>query len=559
MTGIVAGAGVLTGVALGWWGALVIAGIGFCAVATLRSRPVMAVCVVALLASLVGALRGGDNRAPSAPNLSFGPPDVALIVTAPVRTGQRQYFSVEPTAPGANGSSGAAARICVTAGAVPMVQLGDEVRLDGGLQMATDVAIAQRAAMLARACDAAMFAAWVEVVGSHPGPARSVAALRSDLGAVLGRAVPGDAGVLLRGLVTGDDAGFSSETEAAFVKTGTTHLTAVSGSNLALVAGIMATIGTATLGRHRLVWQVVTAGTVWGYALVSGSQPPAIRAAIVVSAALLAFRFGRRADFTTLILLAAGAMALFDPRQIESLGFRLSVAASLALAIVLPVVLTSERLSGVAAVVTATAAAQLATLPILLPIFGMVSLSSLPANLIAAPLVAIAMPLAALAGLAGLVWMPLAEVLAAPAAFLATVLIQVVSHLDSPGSYVSVGAPPTDVAALVALTVSLLVLVLGGDAWRGLSRRSPIIATPTSAPAPHRGEIDTSGYPGLLTYAAEAGSMGAGQLATPALSLAREDPFDAFAPHAKDAKDDPAREQHRHQVADDGQRRQAPL
>ena len=53
-------------------------------------------------------------------------------------------------------------------------------------------------------------------------------------------------------------------------------------------------------------------------------------------------------------------------------------------------------------VLTATVAAQLATLPVLLPAFGTVSLTSVPANIVAVPLVAIAMPLAALAAIAGL-------------------------------------------------------------------------------------------------------------------------------------------------------------
>ena len=68
----------------------------------------------------------------------------------------------------------------------------------------------------------------------------------------------------------------------------------------------------------------------------------------------------------TLVLLAAGAMALVDPGRVESLGFRLSVAASLALALVLPSLMARGWGSGLAVVVAATAAAQVATLPFLL-------------------------------------------------------------------------------------------------------------------------------------------------------------------------------------------------
>jgi competence protein ComEC len=226
-----------------------------------------------------------------------------------------------------------------------------------------------------------MFAETIRVVDSTSTVARMLADARARLGAVLRSAAPGDSGVLLTGLVTGDDAGFSPARERAFMQTGTTHLTAVSGSNLALVAGILATAGAMTVGRYRLVWQALTLIGIWSYAFLSGAQAPAVRAAIVASAAVLAFRFGRRPDFPTLIVLAAGGLALLDPGHVEALGFRLSVAASLALAVVLPGMVQTGRFRAVPSALAGVVAAQLATLPLLLPVFGTISLLSVPANL----------------------------------------------------------------------------------------------------------------------------------------------------------------------------------
>ena len=70
----------------------------------------------------------------------------------------------------------------------------------------------------------------MRIIDSSSSMQRAVADLRTGLGTVLRRSAPGDAGVLLSGLVTGDDDGFSPERKNAFVQTGTTHLTAVSGS-----------------------------------------------------------------------------------------------------------------------------------------------------------------------------------------------------------------------------------------------------------------------------------------------------------------------------------------
>ena len=295
--------------------------------------------------------------------------------------------------------------------------------------------------------------------------------------------------MLLAGLVTGDDAGFSPSAREAFIRTGTTHLTAVSGSNLALVAGILATVGAATVRAASPSLAVRDDRRIWAYALVADSpaSPPSGDRG---TAAVLAFRFGRRPDFVTLILLAAGPMVLVNPGQIESLGFRLSVAASLALAVVLPTLLEPDRLTPVASVLAATTAAQIATLPLLLPVFGTVSLLSIPANLLLAPLVALAMPLAAGAAIVGLVSRPLAEVLAAPAGLVATAILGIVDRLGAEQAYVRIGIPPQGAAIAIAATCLALVLVLNR---RRASCQPSTIATVAAAADPRRGK--SSGRP----------------------------------------------------------------
>jgi competence protein ComEC len=309
-------------------------------------------------------------------------------------------------------------------------------------------------------CATTLFATSVEIAGYEASAWRSLTELRGAIGEVLRTSAPGDAGVLLAGLVTGDDTGLSDDRAGAFIRTGTTHLTAVSGSNLALVAGMLATTGTLTVGRHRVVWQFLTLAGIWGYALISGAQSPVVRAALVASAAVLAFRVGRRPDFVTLILLAAGIMVVVEPQQVEALGYRLSVASSLALAVIVPPLLKDDRAPLPAVALMATVAAQIATLPLLLPVFGVVSLTSLPANIAAAPLAAVAMPLAALAAVTGLVWQPLGELIAAPASLVATILLEIVDRLGAPYATVEIGAPTTAVAVVIAATAAAVLLLV---------------------------------------------------------------------------------------------------
>jgi competence protein ComEC len=219
-------------------------------------------------------------------------------------------------------------------------------------------------------------------------------------------------------------------------------------------------VGRASVGQHRLGWQVLTIVGVWAFAFVSGAEAPAVRAAIVATIALLAIRFGRAADFPTLILLAAGVMALHDPAQVNRLGFQLSVAASLALALVVPAFAGRGGVGMVSGVLAATAVAQIATLPLLLAAFGTVSSLSLPANALVAPLAAVAMPLAGIAGLLGVANARLGELAVAPAALAAEMTIAIVDRFGSSGSVIDVGYPPLASSFVLAITCAGLIWIL---------------------------------------------------------------------------------------------------
>lgn len=553
MTGIVAGAAALIGVASGWWGAAIIAVLVVVLPVLGPNRPRWTICAVAIAAAILGAWRAESDPSPAQIARTSQSVPSGVVVTAPDFTGQRQSFVVTlPDEPGL-AAQGLSARVCVMAGPVPVVRLGDTVQASGKLENLADLPMGLRAAISARGCGASLYATSIRVLDSSPSVLRGLADLRTQLGAALRQASPGDPGVLLSGLVTGDDDGFSTERRNAFIRTGTTHLTAVSGSNLALVAGILATIGSATIGRHRGLWQLATIVGIWAYALISGAQSPSVRAAIVATAAVLAFRVGRRPDYVTLIVLAAGAMVVVEPGQIESLGFRLSVAASLALVLAMTGMMAIDRVSPIAGVLTATVAAQLATLPVLLPAFGTISLTSIPANIIAVPLVAIAMPLAALAAIAGLIWPPLGEVIAAPAALAATALIRTIDVLGAPEAYVSVGVPPLPAAAAIAATASVLLLLIAGGALQGV-RPFPREGASGSRVSV-RTVIDLGQHverPGLPEAAQDPLPAASDIAPLPSLAplVTREDPLDSLAADLKDAEEHPASKENGHEVAD---------
>jgi ComEC/Rec2-related protein len=452
--GIAAGVGVLAGVAFGVWGALAFTAVVVALCVYSRSWPSGAAAAIVLLLTIAGVWRHSVLSASPIVSVGNSPDLTALVVVSnPDLGGAFQQFVASPV-------NDPAVRICIVARSLPVVGVGDQIAATGNPGRPRDEPLRVQRFLASRRCAASLFAESMRVTGPQAAGWWSLGRVRAAMSASLRRLVPGDAGALLAGLVVGDDSALSGEREVAFANSGTTHLTAVSGSNLALIAGVLVALGRASGGQHRLGWQVVTIIGVWVFAFVSGAEAPAVRAAIVVSIALLASRFGRAADFPTLILLAAGAMVLLDPTQVERLGFQLSVAASLALAVAMPAFSERGRAGTASDVIAATAVAQIATLPLVLAAFGTVTALSIPANALVAPLAGLAMPLAGLAGLLGIGNARLGELAVAPASVAADLIIAFVDRFGSTDAAIAVGIPPMPSAFVLAVTCAVLVWVL---------------------------------------------------------------------------------------------------
>ncbi len=206
--------------------------------------------------------------------------------------------------------------------------------------------------------------------------------------------LPGDVGALASGIVTGDDSALSDPARNSFLVTGTTHITAVSGSNISMLLVLWNLLVRPGRYRRMLVLQVGIITTIWAYAVLVGLEPPAVRAALVASLGLLAARSGRQPDLMTLLVLASAALAFWDPDATRTLSFWLSFIASAAIAGQLRLEPGGEGwMAGARAITGAVLAAYIGTLPIVLAVFGTWSLSAVIADVVLAPLMTLAFPL----------------------------------------------------------------------------------------------------------------------------------------------------------------------
>jgi ComEC/Rec2-related protein len=213
----------------------------------------------------------------------------------------------------------------------------------------------------------------------------------------------GERRAIVAGIVLGDDQGLSDELRNRFRASGLYHLLAVSGQNVALVA--CGVLGTAWLfGVSRIVGQVAALAAIAAYVLAVGAQPSVVRAGVAGCLASLAWLAGRLPDRWYALALGAFVLLAWNPYTVLDPGFQLSIAAVAAIFVLAPRL--RKLLEGyplpewLREVVAISAACGLATAPVAWFQFHSIPLLTIPANALAAPVVA---PLLGLALLAAVV------------------------------------------------------------------------------------------------------------------------------------------------------------
>ena len=354
---------------------------------------------------------------------------------------------------------------------VPALLRGDEVR---NLHYGSRISLSGRASesFAPEAQSLALRVLGPVHVRSPPGPAARVTTGIRDAFREACAGLPADAGALLLGLAVGDESTLPADLDAAMVRAGLAHLTAVSGSNTSLVVAI-AMAAVAGLGLGWRVRVVTCLAVLSAYVALVRPQPSVLRAAAMGVVALVALSAGGRRRGPPALLASALVLLLVLPQFALSLGFALSFAATAGLLVVGPPLVerlgrwpvTSRMPEPLRAALAVAAAAHLATLPLAILMGNGASLVALPANVLVTPLV----PFATVLGLSAALVAPIA---AGPAAVLATLASPATAAIawvarassDLPFGVLEVREGP--VGALGAAAVLALVAVAAARRWR---------------------------------------------------------------------------------------------
>lgn len=301
-------------------------------------------------------------------------------------------------------------------------------------------------------------------------PGRGVHALRARLSAQIAAATGAEGARFVQGLAVGDTRALDERDWEVLRATGITHLMAISGFHVGLVAGFGALLMRAgyrafpVAGLYLPLPQAAALSALaWAaaYTALAGFALPTVRTLLMIAAALLAVLWRRRFDAWQAFSLAVIAVLLADPLAVLGAGFWLSFLGVAWLLWCLPHAPKASWRS----LLGAQGVMSLSLLPLTVWFFGQASWVGPPANLLAVPWVSlVVVPLALLGSLIAL----LSDTFAAPVFIAAATSMQVLwivleRAADWHGALAYLPAP--DLLALV--------LALAGAFWLLLPRGVP--------------------------------------------------------------------------------------
>lgn len=225
-------------------------------------------------------------------------------------------------------------------------------------------------------------------------------------------------GALMSGLLYGARSSLGSEVTNNFNKAGITHIIAISGYNISILAnilmGLLLLIG---LNRRHAFWFAVIG--IFLFVIFTGASASVVRAGIMGIIVLLATQLGKASRITNVLIFTAALMLLFNPFiLIWDAGFQLSFLATMGLVYVSPIIekyFNNDNgiiLNNLKTTLISTISAIIITLPLILFQFGRLSLVAPLANILILWIIPFLMLFGFLALLLSYIFLPAAMVLA---------------------------------------------------------------------------------------------------------------------------------------------------
>ena len=214
---------------------------------------------------------------------------------------------------------------------------------------------------------------------------------------------------LLSGILLGAKSSIDKKTTEIFRKAGLSHIVALSGYNITVVADAIMKVF--SFLPHTVGFLGGIIGIIL-FVIMSGASSTAVRAGVMALIVILASVTHRNYQVGRALIIAGLLMVIINPKiLVFDISFQLSFLATIAIIYVAPIIKTkfnflTEKF-GLRDVVSATISAQILVLPLILYKMGLLSLVALPANILVLAFIPATMLFGFITGALGFMWLPL--------------------------------------------------------------------------------------------------------------------------------------------------------
>jgi competence protein ComEC len=221
----------------------------------------------------------------------------------------------------------------------PAYNYGDELLVNGKLETPQAIDDFDYPGYLAnQGIYSTMLSPKIEVTAIGKGflPLAWVYSLRNRLSEAMAATLPEPQASLAQGMILGIRGNITPALQDSFIRSGTTHILVISGSQFNIVAGILVATGIWLFGKRRYFYVWLALAAIWIYALLTGMSPPVIRSAIMVSLFLIADLLGRQRSAIVVLGFAAAVMVAITPTILHDASFQLTFMSTIGMVFVAP-------------------------------------------------------------------------------------------------------------------------------------------------------------------------------------------------------------------------------
>jgi len=312
------------------------------------------------------------------------------------------------------------------------------------------------------------------------------------------KGAPAPEGDVLQALILGEKEAIPEEIIQGFNRAGVSHILAISGLHVGIVAFICFAVARALMRsseqlllRYNVfkVSALCSIVPVIGYAFIAGLRISTIRAVIMILCYLAALLIGRGRDLLNILAFAAFLILVISPASLFDVSFQLSFTAVAAILLVTPALssmipqaagqgIFRRGMNAVVLFILVSLAAVIGTAPLIALSFNRISTVTLLSNLLVIPVIGfVVLPLGMLLTVTA-PFAPVASVLIAVASFFIRITTSIIEFLSSfPFASIPVTTPTLPEIVLYYLCVLTGARLI--NTWK-----SNGYETPGAAPSP---------------------------------------------------------------------------